>query len=143
MVDLVITASQVAPGSNAVITPGTAGATITQGQALYLDPATNTWKLAIADATASHTGTVGIALNAASSGQPINVQTGGDIILGAGAAPAIGTAYMASINAGGIAPAAAAGAGNFSALLGVGLGPNGAPTTLRLACKGNDGTNHA
>ena len=41
MADLTITAANVVPGAGARITNGTAGATVTAGQVVYLDPADN------------------------------------------------------------------------------------------------------
>lgn len=78
-----ITASAVAPvtSSNPVINTGIAGATITQGQPLYLDSTTNTLKLADAnDATAYQA--IGVSLNAASAGQQVSFQKSGIITIG-------------------------------------------------------------
>lgn len=71
MADISITAASVLSGDGATVQDGTAGATITQGQALYLDTATNTLKLADADGATPINTLAGIALTGASSGQPI------------------------------------------------------------------------
>lgn len=118
MVDLVITAANVVKGSNATLANGTAGATITAGQALYLEAATTTYKLADCDsATAEVRSPAGIALHASLSGQPITLQTAGDITIGA--TLAAGVAYYLSPNAGGIAPVADILSGDYPVLLGL------------------------
>lgn len=87
MASLTITAADVLPGSNAKTVNGTAGATITAGQVVYLDEATTgEWLLADADSAtvaARGSGKIGIALNGAADGQPLKVQTDGDITIGA------------------------------------------------------------
>lgn len=64
------------PGAGAQMQWGTAGATITAGQVVYLDAATHTYKLADAGAVAT-AAAAGFALTGASSGQPVKVLTGG------------------------------------------------------------------
>jgi hypothetical protein len=65
MADLTITAASVLAGSGAKKVNGTAGATITAGQAVYLDSADNEYKLADNDsATAAVRTVAGIALHA-------------------------------------------------------------------------------
>lgn len=126
--DLVITAANVAR----VGTGGTvnfaynAGATITQGQSVYLD-STNKWQLAKAD-TATHSGygsTFGVALDAASSGQPLAVLvpiTGQTCQLNLGATLVADTIYVVSgANAGGIAPLADLTTGQFITILAFGI----------------------
>lgn len=79
MADISITAASVLASASAIINRNfAAGATITRGQAIYLDTtlATPLWKLI--DSNAAVTGnelatTKGIALNDAASGQPIDV----------------------------------------------------------------------
>ncbi len=103
MSDLSITAANVAKGADALIETGTAGASVTAGQAVYLDNATGTLKLS--DNNGSGTRSVrGIALHAASAGQPLSIQKDGDITIGA--TLTAGTAYYLSGTAGGIAPVA-------------------------------------
>ncbi len=126
MADLTITASQVLPVSDSTVqAQGTAGATITAGQALYLDSSTNTLKLAQADGTAAEAAIVGVALVGASSSQPVVYATGGDVTIGAGAAPANGTVYVVSATAGGICPTAdVTTSGYRRSLVGTGIGSN-------------------
>lgn len=118
MADLTITAASVVPGSNAVINRQyMAGASVTAGQPVYLDAATNTWKLADANGSAATAEALGVALHAASSGQPLAVQTAGDITIGA--TVAVGTIYVLSATAGGIAPSADGATGWYTTILGV------------------------
>jgi hypothetical protein len=125
MADLSVTAANVAPvltGSNPTkVAYGTAGATITQGQSVYLDATTNLWGLAKAD-TLVHSGSggVGIALTSASANQPIAVAVGGDITCGG--TSGVGTTYAVSAaTAGAIAPIADPGAAAFITVIGVGI----------------------
>ncbi|WP_028003175.1 hypothetical protein [Sinorhizobium meliloti] len=122
MADIVITPASVVPGAGAKVTSGTAGATITAGQVVYLDSTTTgKWHHADSDAaTAAARGqgaNVGIALNGASNGQPIDVLTEGPITLGA--VLTAGTAYYLSPTPGGIAPLADLLTGDYVTLLGL------------------------
>lgn len=118
MADLTLTAANVLAGSNATTNLGTAGATITAGQVVYFDDTTKTYKLADTDsATAAVRSPVGFALCGAASGQPLMVQTGGDITLGA--VLTAGTAYYLSGNAGGICPVADVTSGDYPVILGM------------------------
>jgi hypothetical protein len=102
MADITITAANVVKGSGAQTSNGTAGASITAGQSIYLDSATSTLKLADADASATTAQAVGIALHAAASGQPLQYLTGGLITIGG--TVVAGQMYGVSATAGGIAP---------------------------------------
>lgn len=104
MADLTITAASVVLSSGTKES-GTAGATITAGQALYLDSATNTLKLAQCDGTAAEADVVGVSLHASLSGQPIAYAKNG-AALNIGATTAKTTAYVLSAAAGGICPQA-------------------------------------
>ncbi len=135
MSDLSITASQVLPSTNAIKAQGVAGATITQGQPLC-KVADGTLKPADANDSTLNGNIVGIALNAASTGQPVTYETGGDITLGAGAAPVSGVVYVVSGTPGGIAPAADIASGWKVITLGVGNASNG----LRLGLNNSGAT---
>lgn len=102
MADLTITATSVLPGSNAIIDrSGVAGAAITAGQVVYKEASTGLIKLADCDsATAEVKSPYGIALNGAAIGQPVAVQTAGDITIGATIVG--GTGYFLSETPGGI-----------------------------------------
>ena len=122
MADLTVTAANVSL-QDGTIGYGTAGATITAGQSLYKDPADgNSLKPANADA-AGTAAVAGVALNSASSGQPVAYVSGG--IYNAGATVAVGTVYVLSDAAsGGIAPIAdfATGSGGSTvSIIGVGV----------------------
>ncbi|MEQ1901864.1 MAG: hypothetical protein ABL866_14170 [Devosia sp.] len=84
MASLSITAANVLAGSNAQIEHGTAGATITAGVVVYRDSSDGKYKVADADsATAEAKNPRGIALNGASSGQPLAIIRKGDVTIGA------------------------------------------------------------
>lgn len=118
MTDVSITAANVVAGENASVERGTAGATITAGQVVYLDSADRRYKLADSNsATAAARAPRGIALNGAASGQPIAVQTAGDLTIG-GTLTA-GVAYYLSDSPGGVCPVADIGSGEYSVLLGM------------------------
>lgn len=116
MADLTITAANVAAGTNASkVNSYLAGASITAGQAIYLDDATGTMKLADADTLAASEAK-GIALNSASTGQPISYQRSGNITIGA--TVAVGVAYYVSTTAGGICLESDLSTGDFPHFLG-------------------------
>lgn len=123
MVDISVTAANVQPvttGTNRTkIASVTAGATITAGQAVYKN-SSGTWAPADADASAETAGQrgVGVALNGASSGQPLDVAIGGEYDPGATATE--GVIYVLSGTAGGIAPSADLAANDWVTILGVG-----------------------
>lgn len=121
MSDVSITAANVIAGSNASITRGIAGATITAGQAVYLDTATTgEWLLADSDSAtviARGSARFGIALNGASDGQPLAVQTEGLITIGG--TLVAGVAYYLSDTPGGICPFADLATGDYVTLVGV------------------------
>jgi hypothetical protein len=118
MADLTVTPASVIPGANAVIErSGTAGATITAGQVVYFDDTTGKYKLADSDGAAALRSPRGIALNGASDGQPLAVQTKGKITIGA--TMTAGLAYYLSKVAGGIAPVADIASGGYATVLGI------------------------
>lgn len=117
MADLTITAANVAQSTNADTATGTAGASITAGQTLYIDTADGRLKLADANGTSLTATVAGVALHAAASGQPITYQRAGSINLGA--TLVAGTIYVNSATAGGIAPAADLTTGWRTSIIGV------------------------
>lgn len=118
MADLSITAASVVKGAGAAVTHGTAGATITAGQVVYLDSADNEYKLADADsATAGVRSPVGIALHGASDGQPLAICTSGPLTIGA--TLTAGVAYYLSATPGGIAPVADLSTGDYPVIMGI------------------------
>lgn len=82
MADYTVVSTSVLPGANAVKDSGIAGEAIVAGKAIYLDATTNRWFLSDNNATGKRA-VNGIALNAASAGQPVDYQKSGDITIGA------------------------------------------------------------
>jgi len=120
MAALSITAGSVVKGTGAKTTTGIAGASITAGQVVYLDSATQKYQLCDADSgTAAARTAAGIALHAAAANQPLTVQTSGQITIGATVAP--GVAYFTSATAGGVAPVADNTTGVYPTFLGFGI----------------------
>lgn len=105
MTALSITVAEVQPGTTgAKFLDGIAGATITAGQPCYLDAATNTIKLADSDASAATATVRGLATHGSLAGQPIRLQTEGNITLGATSAMTVGEDYYLGPVAGSIVP---------------------------------------
>ncbi|HMO74570.1 MAG TPA: hypothetical protein PKD99_02290 [Sphingopyxis sp.] len=117
MADLVITAANVRAGNGSKRRVGVAGATITPGQPVYLDPADDRYKLADCDGAAALRSPRGIALSGAANGQPLFVHASGPITIGATLAP--GTAYYLSDTPGGICPVGDLSTGDSPVLLGI------------------------
>lgn len=124
MADVSVTATSVAPitgsgaGVDTVIEHGIAAETITAGQSLYLNTS-NQWAKADANLSAAAAAAKGIALNGAAQNQPIAVATSGTLTCGFTAT--VGTIYVVSATAGGIAPAADLASGWYTTIIGVGL----------------------
>lgn len=118
MADLTITASSVVPAASVAIYSGTAGGTITAGQAVYKD-LTDSNKLKACDAdVAASAVCAGIALNNASSGQAVHYMSEGD--LNPGATVAVGVPYFVSTTAGGICVLGDLATGDYITYLGTG-----------------------
>lgn len=118
MANLIITAASVVAGPNASIDGGAAGEAVTAGQPVYKSSATKKWMIADSNsATAEARHALGIALNTASLNQPLDVQKGGDIVIGAPLVP--GVAYYLSDTPGAICPLADVGSGEYVCLLGL------------------------
>lgn len=122
MADLSITAASVLASANCAPTRQyNAGATITQGQLVYLDPTLSVWKLCDADAGTAgnnYNSRIGIALVGASNNQPLDVAER-DVYFTPGATLTNGIAYYASRNAGAICPVADVGSGNYATVVGI------------------------
>lgn len=118
MADVTVTAIEVLPASDTIYADGIAGATITAGQTIYLDSATNTIKLADANASSATADMKGIAMHGAASGQPVRYAAGGSI--DPGFTVGVGTVYVLSATAGGIAPVADLATGLYPVIVGVG-----------------------
>lgn len=120
MADLTVTATSVLPGGGANTVSYPAGAAITAGQVVYKEASSGTVKLADCDsATAEVRSPLGVALNGAAIGQPVEVQTSGNITIGATVAASV--PYFLSPTAGGIAPLADVLTGDYAVFLGFGI----------------------
>ena len=118
MADLVVTASSVTAGTGAEIITVTLGATFTAGQVAYLDTSdSNKAKLADANDGAAKAEVEGIMLTGGASGQPGRLLRGGNY--NPGATATVGQTYIASTNAGGIAPISDLQSGSYVSILGV------------------------
>ncbi|MGL5447896.1 MAG: hypothetical protein ACRDBL_11360 [Rhabdaerophilum sp.] len=117
MADLTITPANVVSRGGTKAS-GLAGVAINAGQMAYLDPADNRYKLADSDnASAVIRKAGGIALNGAAAGQPITVQSGGEVSLGA--VLTLGATYYLSDTPGGIMPAGDLETGDFPQIVGI------------------------
>lgn len=120
MAALSITAANVLHSSSATVFTGTAGATITQGQPLYLDTTTSTYKLANA---LINSPVAGIAMVAASNGQDM-VICSRDPNFVPGYVINTGNIAILGNVAGQINDVADRASGWYVTILGVGLGAN-------------------
>jgi hypothetical protein len=124
MADLAITTSEVKAGPGATVRAATAGENLTPGEPVYMDRGANTLKKADAD-TIHEAEAIGICLSTTTSGDTAYYILDGEVILGATANPAVGTIYVVSTTAGGIAPESDLGTGDYVTILGVGTTSDG------------------
>jgi len=125
MADISITPANVLSVGSPGVRDGTAGATVTAGQAVYQDAAdANKFKLAFSAGTAEQAAVIGIAQHASLAGQPLRIQTSG--IIAIGATVVLGGVYALSDTPGAICPIADVGTSEYTTLIGI------APTTLQL-----------
>lgn len=118
MADLTITAANVVAGSGAEVEHGTAGATVTAGQMVYRNSATNAYLLADSNsATVAARTPRGISLHAAATGQPLAIAKEGPVTIGA--TMTAGVAYYLSDTPGGICPVADVGSGEYPTIIGI------------------------
>lgn len=116
--DLSITAASVLASSTAKTKVVKAGATVTAGQVVYLDAVTVTYKLARANAVGTAS-PAGIALNGASSGQPLKIVIfDPDFTPGVSATEGVHL-MLSSATAGAIAPAADLTTGAYPFVFGI------------------------
>ena len=117
MADYVVTAADVQQTASAQVIGATAGATITAGQAVYKD-STDSNKIKLADCTTDPAyECVGIALNGASDGQPIDYVVK-DQGFNPGFTGAIGDIVILSTS-GNLAPSADLAAADYAVIVGV------------------------
>lgn len=119
MAELSITPGNVLPGAGAVVEAGIAGGTITAGMAVY-KAADNTIIATDADsATVAARQAIGIALNGASAGQPVDyMKMGGEITIG-GTMTAGLTYYLSGATAGAICVLADVGGTEYLSIVGI------------------------
>ena len=118
MADISVTATSVAPITDSTqIETGILGATVTAGQSVYLDAASQTYKLADSNASATTAQVKGIALNGGASGQPVAVATGGKI--NPGFTGTVGQVVVLSATPGGVAPVGDLTSGWYTSIIGV------------------------
>jgi len=120
--DYTVTAANVVASSSASISRGTAGASITAGQVLAIN-ASNQLVLADANGASPLMNVAGIALNSASSGQPVLYVTA-DAAFAPGFTVAANAIVILSATPGGLAPAADNATGYYLTVVGVGIGSN-------------------
>ncbi len=120
MADVAITAANVAlsGAGQSVDRTRNAGATITAGQLMYVD-SSGLWQLAKANGAAALRQVTGIALNNASSGQPMAALLSGVYTVG-GTVTVGGVYVLSGANAGGLAPVADLVTGWYTNIVGVG-----------------------
>jgi hypothetical protein len=132
MTDISITAANVLPGAGALITTGTAGEALTAGQAVYQKAADNKWyKADCNSATAEVRVAKAFALNGAAAGQPVSLQTGGQITIGGTVAN--GIVYYLSGTAGAIRPVADNTTGDYPQTVGMGVSSTVLQIDFRMA----------
>jgi hypothetical protein len=120
MADITVTAANVVQGDGADVENGIFGATVTAGQVVYKDAADQRFKLCDANSgTAAARVPYGIALNGGATGQPAAIQKAGNI--NPGGTVVVGQTYVASANAGGIAPVSDLATGHYVSHLGIGI----------------------
>jgi hypothetical protein len=119
MADVVVTAANVLASSGAQKKNGTLGATATAGQAVYRDASDGKMKLADANLSAAAADVRGILLTGGADGQPCQYIEEDDDFT-PGFTVTVGTIYVLSGTAGGIAPAADLATGMYPAVLMIG-----------------------
>lgn len=119
---ITVTPANVVAGPDADYFQGIAGATITAGMAVYEDRQDHKLRGADADGGAQAANVKGIALNGASDGQPLRVQTNGTLAIGG--TTIVGEQYALDSTAGGILPVGELAQNAFVTIIGVGASNN-------------------
>jgi predicted transcriptional regulator len=129
MADVTFTAASVIKGANAITVQGVSGETITAGLAVYLKAADNRYWIAHCETSAATAAMVGFALNGASAGQDITIQTAGDMTCDGLSLSVTGSVPTYVLSAAGkIAPASDLAASDYITIVGAAL----STTSLRL-----------
>lgn len=119
MADLTITAASVLAYADVTPIDGILGATLTAGQAVYIDTSdSNKLKAADCDSSSTTATVAGILLTGGGSGQPCKYAKSGEITIGA--TVTVGEIYVLSGNAGGIAQEGDLASGDYVSVIGVG-----------------------
>jgi len=119
MTDLSVTAANVLPGAGAQVESGMAGGTITAGKAVYKASDGSIVAADSSSATLAARQPVGIALNGASAGQPVEyMKLGGEITIGAAMTAGV-TYYLSGAVAGNLCPLADVGASEYLCIIGI------------------------
>ena len=127
MAELSVTAASVVPQSNAVIyRTRLAGETVTAGQPGYISSADGKAYKTDANASLATAVAYGIFVSGGAAGQPVALQTGGDLAFNA--VLTVNTAYVCGATAGSIAPIADVTTGWSLGFLGVAI----STTVMRL-----------
>lgn len=130
MADLSITATSVVTSgtSGNSFLDCTAGATITAGVPCYLDSTDSDKAKPCISSSLAASAIRGVALHAATSGQPLRLQVSGNMVIGATVAK--NTIYNISANAGGVT-SDAIGSGAYGGIVGFGI----STTVITLICR--------
>ncbi len=133
MTDIVITAGSVVPSATATIARGTSGATVNAGQPVYQDT-NNKMQLTNANNVGhpEQAAGVGLAVNTAASGQPIEYVTGGDVAMTTTPALVPGKVYVLGTGIGGLSLSADLDAASPSTRYGSVIGVATTTTNLRI-----------
>lgn len=117
--DLTVTAASVVPSSGASLETGTAGEAVTAGQLVYKKAADSHWYKADCNSvTAEVRVASAVAITGSAAGQPVVVQKGGAITIGA-TMTANTVYYLSGSAAGGIRPAADNVTGDYPQVVGM------------------------
>lgn len=117
MADITITPANVLPSASSVVYTGTFGETVLAGQSIYLKSSDGRLYKA-QNTTAEKAAAVGIALNGGSAGQPATYTSKNPLTIGG--TLTVGSAYIVSATAGGIAPITDLASGGYLTILGGG-----------------------
>jgi hypothetical protein len=134
MADITPTPANVQPTASTIIARGTAGVAVNAGHQVYADPASNPVGLIkpaqAAGGTAAQAAVVGMALNNAAVGQPVEYATSGDVTVNAVLGQ--GKAYVLGGGAGTLAPAEDLNNATANTRYGTQIGVATSTTNLRL-----------
>lgn len=119
---ITITPANVIAGADADFFQGYAGAIVSAGMAVYQDRADSKLRPATNAGGAGAANVKGIALHGAADGQPLRVQTAGNIAIGG--TTMVGEHYALGATAGQILPADELALGAFVTIIGIGASTN-------------------